>query len=269
MESQWDNTPAVTVSSLDEKREMWQNISARIHLSKRNGKAGWLNTYGTVASILLIIAIGASFSRQGELKESHIYILCTGNQDKNILTLNDGSRVKIGAGSKLTYPEKFSSKIRLVQLEGQAFFDIAKDTGKPFSVEIGDITITALGTSFEVFHDKHNNTVETILLSGKVKVENKNANSGKTEYGILYPDQKLTVSLNTGKMEVTAVNADNYSGWRNFNGLSFTNEKLSIIIPRLEYWYGCRIEYDPAGIHIQDERFSFKVKDEPLDRSAL
>jgi ferric-dicitrate binding protein FerR (iron transport regulator) len=256
METQWN--------SIRDKREMWRKISSRIHPGGITGKATFFKVYGIAATILLLITAGTFFFKQDELKESFIYIVCTGNQDKNILTLDDGTRIKLGAGSRLTYPDKFSQERRTVQLEGQAFFDVAKDLERPFSVETGNVVVTALGTSFEVFHDKHNNSIETILLSGKVKVEQKDHKSKEPISNILYPNQKLTVSLNTGEVSINAENADKYSAWRNYNGLDFTDKKLSVIIPRLEYWYGCRIEYDSEII--PDERFTFKVKDESLDR---
>jgi ferric-dicitrate binding protein FerR (iron transport regulator) len=264
METQWDSVFIVPIDSLDDKKEMWQNISAHIHSNKTGKRANIFKIYGIAATILLFIVSGSLFLRESRLKESHIYVICTGNQDKNILTLGDGTKIKLGAGSRLTYPEEFPQEKRYVQLEGQAFFDVAKDTERPFTVEMGNVVVTALGTSFEVFHDKHNNAVETILLTGKVKVEYKNTTSGNPKSDILYPNQKLTVSLSTGEVSIKEENVNKYSAWRNYNGLDFTDEKLSVIIPRLEYWYGCDILYDSDDI--SDERFTFKVKNESLDR---
>lgn len=263
METQWDNPSNTSIDSLDIKKEMWQNISDHIHPGNNNNKILFLRIYGIAATVLLMMAIGAFFFTPSGFNDSIIYIVCTGNQDNNILTLNDDTKVKLGAGSKLIYPKEFSREKRIVQLEGQAFFDVTEDTQRPFTVEIENVIITALGTSFEVFHDKHNNTIETILLSGKVKVEPQN-NIKDPKSNILLPNQKLTVSLSTGEVVVQPENADKYSAWRNYNGLDFTDEKLSVIIPRLEYWYGCQIFYDSEDV--LGERFTFKVKNEPLDR---
>jgi Fe2+-dicitrate sensor, membrane component len=263
MEKQWNTVPSAPIDSLKDKNEMWENISSQINLRKKQNKFKLFGIYGMIASVLLLISVGSFFFNRYEPKESIIYIVCTGNQDKNILTLDDGTKVKLGAGSRLTYPATFSGKERSVHLEGQAFFDVAKDTEKPFSVEIKNITVTALGTSFEVFHDKHNHTVETILLTGKVKIEHPDTRSDQLISNILYPNRKYTVSLKTGETHLKSENADKYSAWRNYNGLDFTDEKLSVIIPRLEYWYGCEILYNSEDI--PDERFTFKVKNESLD----
>ncbi|GHT08656.1 anti-sigma factor [Bacteroidia bacterium] len=258
MESQWENTTDVFGALPDDKQEIWQRISEKIFPQKLHKIPAFIKLYSAAASLLLLIAVGALFLQRNNPEESIVYIVCTGNQDKNILTLDDGTKIKLGAGSRLTYPDKFPSDKRAVELDGQAFFDVAKDAEKPFSVKTGDVVVTAVGTSFEVFLDRRNNTVETILLTGEIKVEYQH----RTE--TVYPDQKLTVSLSTGEVNVQVENADKYSAWRNYNGLDFTNEKLSVIIPRLEYWYGCRIAYDSESI--LDERFTFKVKNESLDR---
>ena len=258
MENQWEKATDVSVASPDDKREIWQRISEKIFSEKLHRIPAFIKLYSAAASLLLLIAVGALLLQRNNPEESIVYIVCTGNQDKNILTLDDGTKIKLGAGSRLTYPDKFPSDKRAVKLDGQAFFDVAKDAGKPFSVQTGDMVVTAVGTSFEVFHDRHNNTVETILLTGEIKVKYQN----RTE--TVYPNHKLTVSLSTGEVNIQAENADKYSAWRNYNGLDFTNEKLSVIIPRLEYWYGCRIVYDCKSI--SDERFTFKVKNESLDR---
>lgn len=262
MEAQWDRVPDVSAELLDDKKEMWQNISEHTYLKKYKRKSGMFWMYGVAASLLLIA--GVLLYKYNTLEKSIVYIVCTGNQDKNILALNDGTKVKLGAGSKLTYPGEFPSDERIVQLEGQAFFDVAKDSERPFSVEISNVIVTALGTSFEVFHDKHNNTIETILLSGEIKVEYQDSISEESKSEVVYPNQKLTVSLENGEVNIQTENADKYSAWRNYNGLDFTDEKLSVIIPRLEYWYGCQIVYDKDEIF--DERFTFKIKNESLDR---
>lgn len=266
MQNQWDMEPEVSIDMLTDKRKIWQRISGNISVvGKKNGRKEnrFFKWYGIAATLLLIFAAGTMFFNHFE-KDSYIYVVCTGNQDRNIFTLDDGTRIKLGAGSRLTYPEQFPSDKRVVKLDGQAFFDVESDARRPFSVEVGNVIVTALGTSFEVFCDKHNNTVETILLTGKVKVDCTDAGNGQQRSSQLRPNQKLTVCLSTREMNVELENADRYSAWRNYNGLDFNNEQLSVIIPRLEYWYGCKIHCDSD--EILKERFSFKVKNESLDR---
>lgn len=264
MESQWDAKTDITINTLNDREDIWQNILGHMHVNKDSRVLRFLRIYGIAATVLLAITAGSFFFTQRAVKESLVYVVCTGKQDEDVLTLNDGTKIKLRAGSKLTYPDEFPSDHRKVKLQGQAFFNVAKDEKKPFSIEISNVVITAIGTSFEIFEDKNNGSVETILLNGKVRIDYKDISTGETKSNMLYPNQKLTVYLASGEVNVQSENADQYSAWRNYNGLDFTNEKLSVIIPRLEYWYGCRIVYESADI--LNEKFSFKIKNESLDR---
>ena len=165
---------------------------------------------------------------------------------------------------KLLYPSEFYGKTREIQLDGQAFFDVCENPGKPFIVHTSDMDIQALGTAFEVFSYGIENKVEAILLNGKIKVNiNSSKNNKKTEC-ILEPNQKVLYDRLNGSASIHNLNADKYTAWRKQRILSFENEKLSMIIPRLEQWYGRKImcQQDLADKY----RFTFKVRDESLDR---
>ncbi len=264
MKRQWNSIPEETVETLQEREHIWQSLSSRIFGNKYLKRYRLYKITAIAATLLLCIASGALLTNLLTEKNRNMHIVSTGKQDMNSLLLSDGTKVKIGAGSKLIYPESFAQGKRTVQLDGQAFFDVVANPEKPFTVMAGEVTVTALGTSFEIFCDKHNNKVETILLTGKVLVDYKNSVTGKTKSSMLSPDRILTVALNTGEMKVYTKNSDEYTAWRDYEGLNFINETLSTIIPRLEYWYGAKIVCDSEKI--LNERFSFKVRNESLER---
>ncbi|MDL2305420.1 FecR domain-containing protein [Bacteroides sp. OttesenSCG-928-D19] len=264
MEHQWDATPEIAMDRLKEKEQIWQAISMRLFSKATIKRYRIYKVSAIAATILLCIATGGLILSQQPTHEPTMYMVSTGKQDSNLLTLPDGTKLKLGAGSKLTYPEQFTAQQRRVKLEGQAFFDVAPNPDKRFVVEVGRVEVAALGTSFEVFCDKENQRVETILLTGMVEVKYTNPTTGVTGSSILSPDHILTVNLETGRMCMKTKNANEYSAWRNYDGLNFVDEKLSAIIPRLEYWYGVRILCESKKI--LDERFSFKVRNESLER---
>lgn len=264
MERQWSSAPEVTIDTLKEREYIWQGLSSRIFGQKNLKRYRLYKITAVAATLLFCIASGALLTNILTEKNRNMHIVSTGKQDMNNLVLADGTKVKLGAGSKLVYPESFQSGKRTVQLDGQAFFDIVANPEKPFTVMVGEVSVTALGTSFEIFCDKHNNKVETILLTGSVKVDYKNAETGKSMSSMLAPDRMLTVWLDTGEMKINTKNSDEYTAWRNYDGLNFINEELSVIIPRLEYWYGAEIICNSEKI--LKERFSFKVRNESLDR---
>lgn len=220
---------------------------------------------GAVAACLLIaVFLGSTlwFYQQIQKAESNpTYIAINGRQHIESIELSDGSKVSLGAESKLTYPQNFEGNKRFIKLYGQAFFKVAKNPRKPFIVKTDRFTVTALGTAFEVFSFGNKETAETVLLNGKVKVEVPQYASNEKQIFILHPNQKISVN-NKGTVVIENVNADDYSKWRDGNGLKFINEKLSVIVPRLLMWYGKNIVCDE---NIAERyRFTFSIDSESM-----
>ena len=168
----------------------------------------------------------------------------------------------MNAGSRLTYPKEFSGEKREVQLSGQAFFEVTPDKTHPFVVKTQKMDVTVLGTSFEVFSYDGDEEGETVLLTGKVKVEVLESNQQKGGSYVLKPNEKLTYSKTDG-ISLTTIDADAYSSWRQGKRMSFKNETLEMILERLEKWYGQKIECVP---HIaRHYRFTFTMHSESLD----
>ncbi len=144
--------------------------------------------------------------------------------------LPDGSKVILNSLSKIKYKTPFIGKERIVELEGEAFFEVTKDTLKPFKVISNGVTTTALGTSFNV-NCKNKDYVEISLVSGKVKVTNTAMKSV-----ILNPGKSAIASEN-GNLKIQDFNYIDKIGWKN-GVLVFNNNSLPDIITRLEGWYG-------------------------------
>lgn len=106
------------------------------------------------------------------------------------LVLSDGTKVWLNAGSKLIYPERFGLTGREVELEGEAFFDVAGNVKAPFSVHARRIRIGVLGTSFNVKAYAEDAEIETTLISGKVQVTLDHDPEKKI---LLSPHEKLTI----------------------------------------------------------------------------
>lgn len=110
--------------------------------------------------------------------------------ERSKVILSDGTVVWLNAGSRLTYPDVFNGNKRVVALEGEAFFDVAKHVDMPFFVHAGRITIKVLGTSFDVKAYDGDPGVTTTLISGKVQVMMDGEPDKKI---VLSPNEKLTV----------------------------------------------------------------------------
>lgn len=262
IETQWENTAEEYMDDIKQKRILNQ-ILLRIRNEKPDRYRNLLNRYALVASLALLLICGTlsilmvTHSPNPEI----CFVMNSGRQSMDSVRLPDGTFVMMNAGSRLIYPSKFTGKAREVTLSGQAFFNVKSDKRHPFIVKTKTMNVTALGTAFEVFSFEGDKSMETILLSGKVKVEPKDDSENIRGTYILHPNQKLT--YNEGTVEIEQVDANSYSAWRIGGRLSFKNEKLSMILPRLEKWYGQKIQCSEEIA--EHYRFTFTLRNEPLD----
>ncbi len=264
MYKQWETCAQSDKISLAEKRKIFHNILKRIAINRTNNKLLFYKL-SLAASFLLIIGLSVmAYMFSSNLPLNQMYVISSGIRNMESVTLPDGTTVQLGAGSKLTYPERFYGKTREVTLHGQAFFDVAHNEKKPFIVHTPQMDLTVLGTAFELFSYDVENTIEIILLKGKVKANIAGDLTNEAQELFILPDDKIVFDKHTRSICKETVNADKYTSWRKNGILCFENEKLSMIIPRLEQWYGRHIicQKDIAERY----RFTFKVRDETLER---
>jgi hypothetical protein len=261
--SQWEQASDM-YTDVDKEERMLTNVMHQIKKGKTGRFRQNLHRYGWVASIALLLICGTlSLMLLSRKAEPEVwYVLNSGRQSMDSVRLADGTLVMLNAGSRLTYPKEFSGNKREVTLSGQAFFSVHPDKAHPFVVKTKNMDVTALGTAFEVFSFDGDESVETVLLNGKVKVEPKDHKEQiKGEY-ILQPNEKLTCQVN-GDIRIDRVDANSYSAWRIGGRLSFKNETLAMILPRLEKWYGQKIDCPQKTA--DHYRFTFTLRNELLD----
>ncbi|TDO03434.1 FecR family protein [Sunxiuqinia elliptica] len=167
------------------------------------------------------------------------------------LFLADGSRIWLNSGSKIDVPSFFTGNDRKVSLEGEAFFEIAKDPEHPFKVEVKGQTIEVLGTSFNVRAYPDADVVQTTLHTGKIKLHT------SREVLNLLPGEQTNVHINTGKIQVKNVNPVNYYSWRD-GRYELKDECLTDVFRLVERWYDVSITYDENDF--KDMRFSVVLK---------
>lgn len=260
---QWEDAPDFTRYDNVDGELIWDNIREITQEGHKNSNLLIYKIYSIAASILLILGLGVlGWMIMNEPGKTSMFVVYSGIQNIKSVKLPDGSTVQLGPSSKLTYPASFTGNKREILLEGQAFFDVEKDKSKPFIVKTRNMDVTAVGTAFEVYSYETDNNIETVLLNGKVRI-NTEINNRKAEF-FLSPNEKLTFSRSSGRLAIEKVDASKYTDWRNHGILSFENEKLSMIIPRLEQWYGRNVICQKD---IADKfRFTFKVRDDSLER---
>ncbi|WP_326992441.1 FecR domain-containing protein [Chitinophaga sp. 212800010-3] len=186
--------------------------------------------------------------------------------------LPDGTEVWLNSGSHLTYhPDMGNLDTREVTLDGEAFFDVAKNTGKPFTIHTSRMNIRVLGTSFNVKAYTQDRITEATLISGAVEVQ---LNDGVERTIRLLPNQKIILQ-HAGDAPSTLVagysvenihpnTADSVvaeTAWRN-NYLVFDNDDFEEVARKIERWYGVKIHLE--GKKLKTYRFTATFKNETL-----
>lgn len=158
----------------------------------------------------------------------------TGNS-KVELTLPDKSSVKLNSESSLSY--MYENGKRVTKLVGEAYFQVVKDKEHPFVVQVGDLNIEVLGTSFNVCSYNDSDVIETSLIEGSVRLYD-SANPKETY--MLKPSQKAIYSKNDRKISLQDTDNVKEIAWLQ-NHLIFESEKLGVVFHRIERWYGVKI----------------------------
>ena len=146
------------------------------------------------------------------------------------IMLADGSKVWLNSGSTLTFPSKFNGKKRMVELDGEGFFEVKSDKEHPFIVSTSKYQVKAVGTSFNIYDYQDSPQFEAALLNGKVEVT---TNAKKSSVVILTPNQRA--ALCQGVLKVKPIeNANNYL-WR--KGILYFNEPLLEVFDKQQEYY--------------------------------
>jgi ferric-dicitrate binding protein FerR (iron transport regulator) len=154
-----------------------------------------------------------------------------------MVNLPDGTKVWLNAHSSLRYPVYFAGKERVVEVNGEAYFEVAKNTLMPFKVIANDVEVKVLGTHFNVTAYADEQTIRTTLLEGSVNVNNK----------ILFPGQQAQINNQSKKFNVSKVNTDEVVAWK--NGLFiFRNENIQSIMRNVSRWYDVEVIFKDENI---------------------
>nr|WP_321353945.1 FecR domain-containing protein [uncultured Draconibacterium sp.] len=158
------------------------------------------------------------------------------------ITLSDGTKVWLNAGSRLIYPSRFTDKTREVMLIGEAFFDVSKMEEKPFTVKTPDIEVHVLGTKFNVSAYPDENVAHTVLTEGSVEISHKS--QGVFDRNIvLKPGQLAAYNKQNSSTNIYDVETEYFTSWKE-GYLTFTNSDLNRVVKKLERYYNIHMKYD-------------------------
>jgi ferric-dicitrate binding protein FerR (iron transport regulator) len=253
-----------------------------IHSGKSHGVSRMWRYVVAVAGCILLFVFAYHFisqknipSGQDKFAKTNEIISKSGVRTK--LVLPDGTLAWLNAGSKLNYTNEFNQKLREVELEGEAFFDVVKDAERPFIVHVSTINIKVKGTAFVVKSYPQDETVETTLLRGTIEVSRKdNPNSPLV---ILKPNEKLIFNkhvensipqdTNHGAVKNESIREKDISvtsvsktipdsnkvetSWL-YNRLVFDGDSFQELAAKMERWYNVKIAFKDQELF----RYRFK-----------
>ncbi|MEQ8650336.1 MAG: FecR domain-containing protein [Cyclobacteriaceae bacterium] len=233
-----------------QKKEITEN---KFRESRRN-TFRYLSIAASVAILVGIVYLLPEFNKAEVITEIPVVTESrrTLAGQKLQVHLRDGSKVKLNAESSITFPKYFSDSSRIVNLKGEAYFEVAEDIDRPFLVVVGNVVVQALGTSFSIRNEKGSTSV--YLTSGKVSVT-----SSKIDDAVILAPGEM-VAENNGFFD--EINGFDYAdiAWVD-NVLIFRDASSSQVFQQLEKWYG-------VDIHVKDElarwSFSGQFENEPL-----
>ncbi|MDX9881546.1 MAG: DUF4974 domain-containing protein [Prolixibacteraceae bacterium] len=179
------------------------------------------------------------------------------NGEKSTVTLYDGTKVWLNSGTTFRYPVSFTGKQRNVFIDGEAYFDVAKNMKQPFVVHAGEINVEVLGTRFNVYSYSDDDLFYTTLEEGAVNI----STTGSGKKFRLSPGEQFGFSKQTKTTKLYKVDTGLYTSWKE-NILRFDNAPLSEILKKMERWYDVRIVV-ADGLDT-GERYTTTIKTESL-----
>ena len=154
---------------------------------------------------------------------------------RSAFNLPDGTKVWLNGNTRLKYPLQFKRGERLVELEGEAYFEVVSNKQKPFVVDAGEMLVQAVGTSFNVLAYPDDISLETALVEGKVNLFKETAR-GRAKVSFLEPGQLAVYNLSTQKLQRYKGNLDKYVAWKE-GKILFQNDPLEEVVRKLGQWY--------------------------------
>lgn len=172
-------------------------------------------------------------------------------------SLPDGTTGWLNSSSSIRYNGTFNNS-RIVNLTGEAFFDVVKNEEKPFKVQTNEVAVKVLGTQFNIASYEDEKNVEVVLEEGKLEFRGK----GVPETMLMKPNDLIVYNKASKNISAEVVQPEKYVSWKE-GKLVFRNDPIDVIARRLERWYNVEVEI--SGDLPHDFRLRATFVDESLE----
>ncbi|UII20868.1 FecR family protein [Fulvivirga ligni] len=233
------------LDQLNQNEEAKQKINHKLSNAIQKGRSTrklFSSSVKIAASLLILSVVGFIFfltRDKTNVKHQEIAWIekTTPMGAKLSVTLPDGTRVKLNAGSSLRFPEVFAGNERLVEMQGEAFFDVVKNKAKPFIIKSGEVETRVVGTSFNIQAYQEQKEVIISVLTGKVMV------SAASHQISLVPQEQGIYNKEISQISKGNVDIEKVLYWK--EGILFFHDlPLEEVAHELERWYGVDISIE-------------------------
>lgn len=250
------SSPSSTTVPCAERRRETRSRDRR-RLRKRHRLSSRQIVWGGAIALLLVITlVGTLWQRRApdpglrtaSVKEADTFT--TEKSERAIIRLTDGTRVQLNVDSRLTVPPDFGQQTRSIELEGEAFFEVATDSTRPFIVQSGEVTTRVLGTAFDVNAYPEDEETQVAVSEGKVSLETE-ASEGRDgegdragEEGVVLTKQQVARITNNGNQIIRQdFNMRNHLAWMD-GELVLNKAPFGRVVHKLERWYDLEISLE-------------------------
>lgn len=269
-----------SIYSTEVNEKLWDSINHKITAGESNTNKRtkiitpffWKSVVAAAAIVVFVLVGVKKFASTENIQQ--LNIVSTKKGSKSNLVLPDGTRVSLNADSKITYNENFGNKKREIYLEGEAYFDVAKNARAPLVIHTRVLDVKVLGTTFNVRAYPNENTTETALFRGSVQIIVK---SNREQVFMMQPNQKMVVqndfdSVSKAPAEgslqkdaflpnisLTKIKQNGKDSlpeevqWTN-NRLVFENRRLEEVALQISRWYDVEVVIEEDSL--KDNKYS-------------
>jgi ferric-dicitrate binding protein FerR (iron transport regulator) len=220
------------------------------------------------AAAVVLVVIGAAFGivfRNGARPDEADMVASAESDIRRMkvkaggeVVFSDGTKVWLNAGGRIVCPERFEGGERRVKLEGEAYFEVQRDSTREFIVQTSALDVRVLGTKFNVTENATNRMTSVTLDEGSVEVR-----AGKRMMRIK-PGERLTCNHDTDEVAVAVVEPEELQAcdWRS-EKIFVKKKTIPEILKTIGYCYGINITFDTAALPTGSYSFSFNRADSP------
>lgn len=240
------------------KESFEKSVMAQLNFEPEIRKSKYKKLYLRIASVAAVVffamTCGMAYLYMAEPNEIYTY---SAQSVPVEYLLADGTKVTLNKNSSLTYKSDFGENRRDVKLTGEAFFKVAKDKNRPFSVEALGTKTEVLGTSFNVRANAESGKVTTTLVEGSVKFMAENCEQ------VLKPGEEIAFNTNSQKYELQKTDTQYNTAWVS-GRFNYKNVSFAYLADKLEHIYKTKIIIEDSKIAIRIVSASF-LNDEPIE----